>query len=139
MSTETSTKTDEPCKKIYVGNLADNVTTEDLTQLFGLSATPYLRSSCSIELKKDHKGKSKHFAFVTVPEHVSGDLLKLHNIEFYEQALIIEESKIAQPGNKAGFRGRGGYRNGGRRNYRYRTTKKDKYETPAHVFQEKIQ
>jgi len=139
MSTETATKTDEPCKKIYVGNLAENVTTEDLTQLFGLSATPYLRSSCSIELKKDQKGKSKGFAFVNVPEHVSGDLLKLHNIEFYEQALVIEESKTAQSGNKGGFRGRGGYRNGGRRNYRYRTTKKDKYETPAHVFQEKIQ
>lgn len=136
MSTDTATKAgehghSEACKKIYVGNLATNVTTEDLTQLFGLSATPYLRSSCSVELKQDNKGNSKGFAFINVPEHVCGDILKLHNIEFYEKTLVIEESKTAESGNKGGNKGRGGFRGRGRGNYRWRRTPRNKYAVPS--------
>lgn len=91
MATDTTV---ENSKRIYVGNLAPNVTQEDLAQLFGLQTTPYLRQSCKSELATcDKTGKSKGFAFITVPEHVSTELMNLNGIEFYGRQLVIEESK----------------------------------------------
>ena len=58
-------------KRIYVGNLDSSVTSEDLTQLFGLKATPFLEQTCCVDLATDLRtGKSKNFAIVTVPEKV---------------------------------------------------------------------
>ncbi|XP_065644578.1 3'-5' ssDNA/RNA exonuclease TatD [Hydra vulgaris] len=88
-------------KRIYVGNLGTNVTTEDLTQLFGLGATPYLRQSCSVDLATCEKtGKSKNFAFVNVPEHVHSELMNLNGIEFYGRQLVIEEAKTKSDDDK---------------------------------------
>jgi len=122
MSSGTTT---EATKRIYVGNLAVNVTQEDLAQLFGLQTTPYLRSSCGCELATDEKtGKSKGFAFITVPEHVASELMNLNGIEFYGRQLVIEESKTKAEeekkekkegdGEKGASRGRGGRGRGGR-------------------------
>lgn len=84
-------------KRLYIGNLAKTVTQGDLIQLFGLEATTFLRQNCVIELAVDQKsGESKGFAFVTVPEHISGELKNLNNIEFYGRQLVIEESKTPE-------------------------------------------
>lgn len=92
MSSPVGTETAK--KRIYVGNLGANVTTEDLTQLFGLGTTPYLRQTCDVELATCEKtGKSKNFAFVNAPEHVHSELMKLNGIEFYGHQLVIEEAK----------------------------------------------
>lgn len=81
-------------KRIYVGNLGTNVTKEDLDNLFGLSATTYLKNSCNVEIACCEKtGKSKNFAFIQVPEHVHDELMKLNGIEFYGRQLVIEEAK----------------------------------------------
>lgn len=98
MSTNTGSA-DAPLivKRIYVGNLGANVTTEELVNLFGLAATPYLKTSCTVEIATCEKtGKSKNFAFITVPEHVNSELLKLNGIEFYGRQLVIEEAKIQE-------------------------------------------
>lgn len=88
-------------KRIYVGNLGANVTTEELVHLFGLAATPYLKESCNVEIATCEKtGKSKNFAFITVPEHVNSELLKLNGIEFYGRQLVIEEAKIQSEESK---------------------------------------
>jgi RNA recognition motif-containing protein len=90
----TTPAADTTTKRIYVGNLSNNVTQSDLAQLFGLETTPYLRNACGCELATDEKsGKSKGFAFITVPEHVASELMNLNGIEFYGRQLVIEESK----------------------------------------------
>merc|ERR1712142_1117789 len=82
-------------KSIYVGNLGSNVTSEDLTNLFGLGATPFLQKTCCVDVACDDKtGKSKNFAIVTVPEHVHSELIKLNGIEFYGRQIVIEEEVV---------------------------------------------
>ena len=44
---------------IYVGNLAGNVSSKDLEQLFELTKTDYLKANCKCELRTDDAGKSK--------------------------------------------------------------------------------
>jgi len=106
-------------KRIYVGNLANTVTKEDIEQLFGLSTTPYLRQQCWVELSCDaDTGKSKGFAFVTVPEHITEELLKLTGIEFYGRQIVIEEAKSTEDDLKDNKKSQGSYggNRGGRNN-----------------------
>ena len=129
-------------KRIYVGNLGANVTTDDLTQLFGLNATDFLKENCKVDIATDAKtGKSKNFAIVTVPERVHSELMKLNGIEFYGRQVVIEEAKtkadhMAERENdkkgprkgrnpRYGGRGRGGSRGGRRWGPR-----KDKFNLP---------
>jgi TatD DNase family protein len=141
MSTTVANET--PIKRIYVGNLGTNVTTDDLKNLFGLGATPYLRQTCAVEIATCEKtGKSKNFAFINVPEHVHSELMKLNGIEFYGRQLVIEEAKTkpedekeskenknkrksnGRNGKRGGYSQRGGYRKGGFR-------PRNKYNVPS--------
>lgn len=135
-------------KRIYVGNLGCNVTKDDLVNLFGLAATPFLKSSCTVEIACCEKtGKSKNFAFINVPEHVHSELMKLNGIEFYGRQLVIEEAKTTKNDDENNEenkenrnkqrsnytnnkRGRGGYnRNRGGGN-RYNNDGRKKYDLP---------
>ena len=72
-------------KKIYVGNTNKDVTISDLNELFGLKTTRYLQEYCSIELPVNEKtGKSRGFAFISCPDHVCNELIKLNGINFLE-------------------------------------------------------
>jgi len=131
MSTDASSK-----KRIYVGNLAGNVTSEELEQLFELTKTDYLKANCKCELRTDDAGKSKGFAFLTVPAAVAAELLKLNGIDFYKQQLVIEESKTEESGKKKGggqrkdAKGKGGQGNRGGQG-RWRKNKNfDKFAMP---------
>lgn len=144
----TTVNNDVVKKRIYVGNLGSNVTREDLTQLFGLNATTYLKNSCEIEIAVCEKtGKSKNFAFINVPEHVHNELMKLNGIEFYGRQLVIEEAKTKpeedgkddenkenrtkKRGNyNRSNRGRGGNYNKGRGNNQW-NNKRNKYTVPT--------
>ena len=98
MKTKIAVKTAK--KRIYVGNLANTVTTDDLVELFALGTTPYLRTSCDVEIAICEKtNKSKNFAFVTVPEHVHAELIKLNGIEFHGKQLVVEEAKVTKDSN----------------------------------------
>ena len=99
--TVTETEPEVATKRIYVGNLGTNVTTEDLVQLFGLGTTPFLKRTCTVELSTDERsGKSKNYGFVNVPEHVHSELMKLNGIEFYGRQLVIEEAKTKTDNGK---------------------------------------
>lgn len=124
----TEAETEVTKKRIYVGNLDASVAGDDLTQLFGLKATPFLEKTCCVEIATDAKtGKSKNFAIVTVPETVHSELLKLNEIEFHGKKIVIEEAKTradhdaerntARRGRntRGGRGGRGGRRSGGNR------------------------
>ena len=80
-------------KTLYVGNLNKNVA-EDLIDLFGLRTTNYLRNTCLVILTLCSKtNNSRAFAFVTGPEHVLNELVKLSRIEFQEKILVRDEAK----------------------------------------------
>ena len=69
-------------KKINVGNLNKDVMISDLNELFGLKTTRYLQEYCSIELPMNLKtGKSRGFAFISCPDHVCNELIKLNGID----------------------------------------------------------
>ena len=81
-------------KTIFVRNLHQTVTVDNLYELFGLRSTSYLRSNCHIEM--DHfSNVDQPFASatVTVWAHVCVELLKLHGIYFHNNSLVIEMSK----------------------------------------------
>ena len=119
--------------------------------LFGLAATPFLKTSCSVEIATcDKTGKSKNFAFINVPEHVHNELMKLNGIEFYGRQLVIEEAKTKpdddikcdenkenrnkrRPNYNNRGRGRGSYNNRGRgrNNLSYDNRNKNKYAVPT--------
>ena len=81
-------------KTLYVGNLNKNVTEQDLIELFGLRTTNYLRNTCRVKLILCSKtNNSRGFAFVTGPEYVLNELVKLNGIEFQEKLLVIEKAK----------------------------------------------
>ena len=79
--------------KLYIGNLNVNVTANDICELFGLKTTKYLRSNTYIEMPLNRNGQTRGFAFVTAPDHVRNELLKLNNIQFREKNLIIEAAR----------------------------------------------
>ena len=79
---------------MYVGNLDENISEEDLHELFCLKSTKYLQEIYKIEVIKDkRKGISRKSAYVTTPDHVSKELLKLNGETFMERPLTNEEAK----------------------------------------------
>ena len=81
-------------KTLFVGNLNKKVTEQDLIELFGLQTTYYLWNTCRVKFILCSKtNNSRSFAFITGPEHVSNELVKLNGIEFQEKHLVIDEAK----------------------------------------------
>ena len=79
---------------LYIGNLSDYITEDDLYELFGLHSTKYLKHNCCVKMSKNsNTGKKKYFAYVTAPEHVTTELIKLNGIEFNSKCIIVEEAK----------------------------------------------
>ena len=71
-------------RKLFIGNLNVNVTLDDIDELFGLKTTKYPRSNSYVEMPLNRNGQTRGFAFVTAPDHVRNELLKLNNIQFRE-------------------------------------------------------
>ena len=85
------------CKKLYVVNLSPSVTEEYISELFGLKSSEYLRQNCSVEMPIDRNtGKSKGFAFLKAPPHVSDELIKLNGFEFQKQSIRIENARTSR-------------------------------------------
>ena len=79
---------------LYIGNLSDYTTEDDLYELFGLRSTKYLKQNCSVKMSTNsNTGKKKYFAYVTAPEDVTTELIKLNGIEFNSKCMIVEEAK----------------------------------------------
>ena len=64
-----------------------------MTELFGLNLTKYLCENCSIELLLNlQETNNKGCAYVTAPNHIADELVKLKDIELRGHHLIIEEA-----------------------------------------------
>ena len=80
-------------KDIYVGNLPEDVTKQDICELFGLNSTSYLRDTCNIEFPiNNNTGKFKGFAFITAPGHITDELIKLDGIAYHDNELRIKDA-----------------------------------------------
>ena len=75
---------------MHVGNLNNNISEEDLYDLFGLRNTTYLKEKCYLKVALSKLGLSRGFAFITVPDHVCTEWL--NGIDFKSQYLTIEEA-----------------------------------------------
>ena len=81
-------------KTMYIGNLDENISEEDLHELFGLKTTKHLQETCKVEVIKDRRiQRSRKFVYATVPDHVSKEVMKLIGETFKERPLTIEETK----------------------------------------------
>ena len=81
-------------KTIFVTNLLQSVTVDDLYELFGLRSMNFLGNNCHIEM--DHFSNADQSfvsATVTAPAHLCEDILKLHGIDFHDNPLVIEMFK----------------------------------------------
>ena len=101
-SEKTHNKTQKvKAKKIYIENLNENITNEDIYKLFGLKTTEYLHQTSSVKMS----GKAeitRGFGFVTVPEFVSTQLIELNGVEFHGKTILIEEAR-SQPTQSLNF------------------------------------
>ena len=98
-------------KKLYVGNLAFQTTSQDLQQLFGQAGTV---ESASVIEDRD-TGQSKGFAFVemSTDEEAAAAIEQFNGKEVGGRALKVNEARPRENRSGGGGRGFGGNRGGG--------------------------
>ena len=68
-----------------------NSSEEDIAESFGLRTTSYLSENCFIEISTGRK--NRNYAFITAPEQVCNELIKLNGITFQDMCLKVQEAK----------------------------------------------
>ena len=98
-------------KKLYVGNLAFQTTSQDLQQLFAQAGTV---ESASVIEDRD-TGQSKGFAFVemSTEEEAAAAIEQFNGKEVAGRALKVNEARPRENRGGGGGRGFGGNRGGG--------------------------
>ena len=98
-------------KKLYVGNLAFQTTSQDLQQLFAQAGTV---ESASVIEDRD-TGQSKGFAFVemSTEEEAASAIQQFNGREVAGRALKVNEARPRENRGGGGGRGFGGNRGGG--------------------------
>jgi RNA recognition motif-containing protein len=98
-------------KKLYVGNLAFQTTSQDLQQLFAQAGTV---ESASVIEDRD-TGQSKGFAFVemSTDQEAAAAIEQFNGKEVAGRALKVNEARPRENRSGGGGRGFGGNRGGG--------------------------
>ena len=80
---------------MFIGNLNQKVNEEGLFKPLSLKSTKCLSENSYIEfVMNKQSGKSKGYAFFTVPTHISKELIVLNGLEFTgKNLLLIEEAE----------------------------------------------
>jgi len=91
-------------KRLYVGNLTDQVTEKDLKLLFEKYGPVY-----SVEIKQDEQtGEPRGFAFVEMDAEKANDAKKgLDGLEFHGMHLKVNKARMRRGSNIIGGRPRG--------------------------------
>ena len=78
-----------------MGNLSEDITKQDISELFSSSSTFYLRDTCSIDFLMNNKtGKFIGFVLIRAPAHIITDeLIKLDGIAYHDNELRVEAAK----------------------------------------------
>ena len=86
-------------KNIYVGNLLEDITKQEICELFSLHSTSYLGDKCEIDFPINNKtGKFKSFAFIRALAHITDELIKLDGI--YDNELRFENTTSTEEKNQ---------------------------------------
>ena len=86
-------------KNIYVGNLLEDITKQEICELFRLHSTSYLGDKCKIDFPINNKtGTIKSFAFIRAPAHIADELMKLDGI--YDNELRSEDATSTEEKNQ---------------------------------------
>ena len=81
-------------KTLFLGNLSSFVTYNDIMGFFGLNATKYVRENCKLDFPiNPQTGKNKGCAYLTIPAHVTDEIIKLNNIELKGQQILMEDAQ----------------------------------------------
>ena len=83
-------------KRIYIGNLTKNSSEEDIAELFGLRTTPYLSENCFSEMSTGRK--NRNYAFITAPEHICNEPIKLNSVTFQDMCLKVQDARQSYTG-----------------------------------------
>ena len=86
-------------KNIYVGNLLEDITKQEICELFSLHSISYLGDKCEIDFPINNKtGKFKSFAFIRALVHITDELIKLDGI--YDNELRFEDTTSTEEKNQ---------------------------------------
>src|SRR5262249_49231514 len=101
----------EMAKRLYVGNLKDTVTSEQLQEWF----EQYGAVSSAQVLSDRETGRSRGFGFVEMSndDEASSAIESLDGQDFDGRRLTVNEARPRTPGGGGGGGGGGGYRGGG--------------------------
>lgn len=103
--------------KLYVGNLAFDVTDEDLKAAFAGCG----EVASATVVKDADSGRSRGFGFVEMPNDADAKaaIEKLNSKELKGRTIIVNQARPREASGTRGGGGRGGYRGGGGRSSRY--------------------
>ena len=80
-------------KNIYVGNLPEDITKQDICEHLGLNSASYLRDTYNIDSPINNKtGKFQGFTFIKAPGHITDKLIKLDGIAYHDNELRVEDA-----------------------------------------------
>ena len=89
-NSEANTNLDATITSVIVGNISMDTTKQDLTQLFGLHTTTYLRETVRIKLVNPLRHKFKRYALIKGPKFIMDRLLQCNGWEFNNRKLVVE-------------------------------------------------
>ena len=73
-------------------NLPEDITKQNICELFDLNSTSYWRDTCNIDFPINNKtGKFKGTAFIRAPAHITNELIKLDGIAYRDNELRVED------------------------------------------------
>ena len=101
-------------KRIYVGNLSFNTTSDDLRDTFGEFGEV---TSASVVSDRE-TGRSRGFAFVEMDNGADDAIEALNGRELGGRTLTVNEARPREERRSGGGGGGGGYRGGGGGGYR---------------------
>ncbi|MES2618494.1 MAG: RNA-binding protein [Bacteroidota bacterium] len=96
---------------IYVGNLSFKASEQDVENLF----TQYGEVSSARIIKDKFTNRSRGFAIVEMSDDTAANaaISALHEKEFMERALVVNEARPREDNGGGGNRGGGGFNRGG--------------------------
>jgi RNA recognition motif-containing protein len=96
-------------KKLYVGNLSFQTTSDDLVQVFG----EYGQVTSAQVVSDRDTGRSRGFAFVEMADGAEAAIAAMNGAELQGRTLTVNEAKPREERPRSGGGGYGGGRSGG--------------------------
>ena len=84
-------------KNMHVSNLPEDITKQNICELFGLNPTSYLQETGNIDFPINIKtGKFKGFTFIRALAHITYEFIKIDGIAYHDNQLRVEDATSAR-------------------------------------------